>query len=205
MGQLTLDAVDKGYCKCGCGNKTPIAPRNRKSLGWVKGEHLAYIRGHNRIHSGGPTPAIGMKWCCTCEKVKPVDDFHKHSRATDGRQGQCKVCSRASTNAYRSRNPERAKMHRLRHTLKAKFGMTIEEYECLYNAQNGLCAICGKPEIATQNGRVKRLAIDHCHKTGKIRGLLCLHCNVAIAMIDEDEQAMVAAIAYVRRHNDTTD
>src|SRR5262249_22581529 len=70
-------------------------------------------------------------------------------------------------------------------TLK-KYNLTPEEYASLLAAQNGLCAICSKPEIAKEyrTGKVKRLTVDHCHKSGAVRGLLCVRCNVGLGLIE---------------------
>lgn len=53
----------------------------------------------------------------------------------------------------------------------------------MVEAQDGMCALCGKPESVKRNGRVVRLAVDHCHETGRVRGLLCFGCNVSIGRI----------------------
>ena len=75
---------------------------------------------------------------------------------------------------------------RARH-YKRKFGITIEQYEDLHKSQNGVCAICRKPEIScdSKSGLRRSLAVDHCHKTGKIRGLLCWRCNTVIGKLEE--------------------
>lgn len=61
--------------------------------------------------------------------------------------------------------------------IKKQFGIDEEDYNFLLKLQNKRCAICGRKEKAKVNGVVKRLAVDHSHKTGKVRGLLCSKCN----------------------------
>lgn len=79
----------------------------------------------------------------------------------------------------------------LANTLK-KHGLTPEYYGLLLRAQKGVCAICGEPP------KKRRLAIDHCHKTGRIRGLLCGRCNTGIGNLRENPRVLRAAIAYLQ-------
>lgn len=78
--------------------------------------------------------------------------------------------------------------------LQYKFGITVEQYEAMLVQQNGICAICKKPP----SGRFKRLAVDHCHKTGIIRGLLHRSCNRAIGLLLDSSELMDSASAYLR-------
>jgi len=77
--------------------------------------------------------------------------------------------------------------------LKKKFGISLDEYNQLYKKQNGLCAICGNPE----NG--KKLSIDHCHKTDKIRGLLCQCCNWGLGSFKDNPKLLNKAIEYLQQ------
>lgn len=72
-----------------------------------------------------------------------------------------------------------------------RFGITLEDYEALLRAQNGLCAICSKP---CNRGR---LSVDHDHLTGKVRGLLCRRCNVAIGMFSDNPEWIKKAEVYL--------
>ena len=80
------------------------------------------------------------------------------------------------------------------YNLEYKFGITVEQYKLMYEQQRGLCLICEKPPT----GRFKKLAVDHCHSTGKIRGLLCSGCNRAIGYLKDDPQMLEKAAAYLR-------
>ncbi len=71
---------------------------------------------------------------------------------------------------------------------KAKFGITVDEYEARLVEQKGVCAVC--------TGR--RLAVDHCHATGKVRGLLCWHCNSGIGKLGDNAEGLLRALAYLR-------
>lgn len=83
--------------------------------------------------------------------------------------------------------------------LKRKFGMTIAEYDSLLESQGGACAICKKP---CPTGR--RLAVDHDHKTGAVRGLLCHSCNLGIGKLGDDPERLLAAAKYLLDKLDRT-
>jgi hypothetical protein len=85
--------------------------------------------------------------------------------------------------------------------LRRDFGISAAEYDALLATQNGVCAICQKPERAKRGGRLKMLAVDHCHRTNKIRGLLCSNCNPMIGYAQEDAARLAAAVRYLKRHN----
>jgi hypothetical protein len=78
-----------------------------------------------------------------------------------------------------------------------KFGITPERYSELLKSQNGTCAICKQPETATRMGKVKALAVDHCHQSGAVRGLLCADCNMGIGKLKEDPLVFQSAIQYL--------
>lgn len=80
---------------------------------------------------------------------------------------------------------------------KRKFGITPEKYAEIFRSQNGVCAICKQPETATRLGKVKALAVDHCHKTDVVRGLLCADCNTGIGKLKEDKSIFLSAIQYL--------
>ncbi len=91
---------------------------------------------------------------------------------------------------YRRRQP-----NRVRNTeLKKLFGITLPDYEQMLSEQGGLCAICGKTQRGTRN---KRLCVDHCHETGRVRGLLCDHCNRAIGLLGDSAETAARAAAYL--------
>jgi Recombination endonuclease VII len=80
-----------------------------------------------------------------------------------------------------------------------KYGITIADYRRMEQEQDGKCAICGKPETAERNGKPRILAVDHCHDTGKVRGLLCGKCNPMIGYADHSIVTLERAIDYLRR------
>lgn len=76
---------------------------------------------------------------------------------------------------------------------KYLYGLTEQEYQALHVAQAGKCAICGVPESELKRG----LHVDHCHTTGRVRGLLCDRCNVALGMFGDDAARMQRAALYL--------
>jgi len=83
-----------------------------------------------------------------------------------------------------------------------RFGITRQEYAEMFLKQNGTCAICSQPETATRLGKVKALSVDHNHKTGVVRGLLCSDCNTGIGKLKEDRNIFLSAIQYLNKHSD---
>jgi len=89
-----------------------------------------------------------------------------------------------------------------RSNLERKYGISLDDYRALFEAQGGVCAICGlentrKTEYAD---KAWSLAVDHDHTTGKVRGLLCSRCNWAIGLFSESPDVIENAAAYVRKH-----
>lgn len=83
--------------------------------------------------------------------------------------------------------------------LKKQYGISVDRYEAMLASQNGKCAICGNGEKMRIRGVGTALAVDHCHSTGKIRGLLCVSCNRALGLFKDDPAILRKAIAYLRR------
>lgn len=85
--------------------------------------------------------------------------------------------------------------------LLSGFGISYRGYMKMYQEQNGNCAICGKEETAIyQNNIIRSLAIDHCHTTGKIRGLLCTNCNTALGGFKDNKELLLNACKYLEKY-----
>ena len=91
----------------------------------------------------------------------------------------------ARARGVRAANPDRQRNRKL----IQRFGITLDEYNKMHDAQAGLCKICGNPEELD-----RRLAVDHNHETGKVRGLLCFKCNVILGHIEATGIAMIAKV-----------
>ena len=155
-----------------------------------------------------------MKICTKCKIARSLDQFEKNSRAKDGLNYHCKECRREAARARYKKNPkphvERNRKYREGNPDKIRclkfrtvFGITLEEYERMSATQNNLCAICKLPETSLNNqkvGGVRRLAVDHNHKTGQVRELLCSHCNKALGSAREDIKILSRMIEYIKKH-----
>ncbi len=109
---------------------------------------------------------------------------------------KCVICSANGKAKSKKENPIHAKKQKTKHHLKFSYGITIEEYEALLLKQNNLCFICQEPETATIKGMIKKLAVDHCHSTKKVRGLLCLNCNMGIGKFKHNPELLRNAALY---------
>lgn len=103
----------------------------------------------------------------------------------------------AYNKAHREANPT---LYREKE-LQKKFNIGSSEYEAMLALQDGVCDICKKPENAIIRGKTIHLSVDHDHATGKIRGLLCGHCNHAIGKFDDDVSLLESAASYLRKHS----
>lgn len=96
---------------------------------------------------------------------------------------------------WKAENPEKLKFSNRKAQLKRKYGISIEDYERMLLAQNGHCALCDK---TPEEERDKVLSVDHCHATGKVRGLLCNIHNRALGAFGDNEEGLLKAIAYLK-------
>jgi hypothetical protein len=103
----------------------------------------------------------------------------------------------ANKKVWKEANPDKVKNQ---HLLK-KFGITLEQFNEMLAKQNGVCAICEKPEtlIHPKSGKIQDLCVDHDHETGKVRGLLCTCCNKAIGLLNDSKELVEKAAKYLER------
>lgn len=125
----------------------------------------------------------GFKTCARCRQVKPLTDFNPHTRELSRKYAYCKLCKRDSI-------------------FISKYGISLREYERMFEAQNGKCLICNRtPEqMSSQNIRYKMLNVDHNHTTGTVRGLICSDCNIGISRFHDDVCVLANAIRYLNQH-----
>lgn len=88
-------------------------------------------------------------------------------------------------------------------SLRRYYGITLEEYLAMHDAQNGVCSICKRPEqsVDPKTTKVRRLAVDHCHGKGHVRALLCSKCNAGLGHFQDNIESLERAIDYLRRHS----
>lgn len=139
-----------------------------------------------------------MKTCVKCKETKPLFDFGKHKNNKDGLRFRCKECEKIDRQQKRKKELEADYLgQRLKErasNLKRMFGLSIEEYDNKAKLQNNVCAICLK---VCKSG--KRLAVDHDHKTGNIRDLLCGNCNGGLGKFQDNPQLLEKAAEYLKK------
>lgn len=120
------------------------------------------------------------------------------------------VTTKGIETQYDHSDPEQRKLYMREHRevytkdwknadLKRRFGISLHEYGQMLVAQNGKCAICSSTDAGTRDGMPKALAVDHDHRTGKIRGLLCESCNQGIGKLKDDPKILRLAADYLER------
>lgn len=113
----------------------------------------------------------------------------------DGGQGYCPPCRREYQREWCAIDPP-ARVELWRKARLKKYGLTLEQYDEMLIAQDGGCAICGESESSG-----KSLSVDHDHKTGQVRELLCRKCNSTLGYMREDPQLLMAAATYLMKHS----
>lgn len=193
--------IPAGLCQCGCGQRTKVCLISRPERGHVAGQPMPYLQHHNGNRRGfHEAKAQGLVWCHRCKTAKQPSEFY---RLYDGLAKRCKVCADALHGEWKAKNPVAQARLSKKANLKRNYGMTIAEYDALEEKQKGRCAICGEPEKRRRrNGSISALHVDHDHKTGKVRGLLCHYCNTAIGALRESEALLRKAIRYLRIHTE---
>jgi len=132
--------------------------------------------------------------CSKCFEEKDESLFPKDKRIKRGLRPQCKAC-------YAIVNKKNIQIRGWTDQDKEirynrQYGLKIGGYAEMLEAQDYKCAVCGK----TEQDNKKRLAVDHCHKTGKVRKLLCHHCNCALGMVDDSEEILISLLSYLKEN-----
>lgn len=136
------------------------------------------------------------KVCLKCKLEKPVENFYRASRNSDRFQSYCKPCGIQNGRDWRNKSSFRER-DRKRKLLK-RHGVTLEQYTSMLNTQCGVCRICSLPPTSKRNHEKYNLCVDHCHKTGKIRGLLCKSCNLAIGNMSDNLEWANNIVKYLK-------
>lgn len=168
--------------------------------------------------------------CTGCKNKKNLSEFGKLSSRTEGINTICKKCKNKSARKYKRNNKERIKIHRRkfyvnnkekirlgnkswrnnnprqykfqmrkRH-LRDSYGITWDAYLAMHKEQNKVCAICKKADLHKSSNEFAPLCVDHCHKTGKVRGLLWHKCNQGLGVI-ENLNFVILAFKYLIKYN----
>ncbi len=132
--------------------------------------------------------------CNKCEVTKPIDDFYRSNRKGDKRPDErsyeCKECTKARVTA--NKDPDKDRNQHLVRT----YGITSEEYDVMLAKQDGHCATCSTT-VPGNSRRNVYFSVDHCHTTGKVRGLLCHNCNTALGLLKDNTDTIANLIRYL--------
>lgn len=134
-----------------------------------------------------------VKVCVKCNKEKNVKEFYKNKGTRDGLASYCKKCSSIASCAYTKAHPEKNRLKMLKYKLRHKYGITFKQYEQMREDQNNKCAICD----SSNDGSGHALCVDHDHKTGKVRALLCGKCNRGLGMYNDSIELLKRSIEYL--------
>lgn len=170
--------------------------------------------------------AAETKVCGDCKQLKPIAEFNKHYGKPRSHCKVCHSAYSSKWNdknrswrktyveGWHMQNPERVSGYKRKyeaaltqeqlderreyarwHMIKKNYGLTKEEWLQKVDAQGGLCALC---KIPGRTGKLGRLSVDHCHVTGRVRGLLCSPCNSAIGVLGDTPEMLERAVKYLR-------
>lgn len=128
-----------------------------------------------------------MKRCQTCKEFKASVDFYPD-------YPRCKRCDKEAQAKYKLESPQKFRLTAHKKRLKHSYNLEYTDYLRMCEEQNNLCKICGK------DNKGWKLAVDHCHDTGNIRGLLCNTCNRAIGLFNDNAALLRKAADYIERN-----
>lgn len=182
--------------------------RPHKARGYCQTHYMQYKRGvpvvpeiRSRVRPADPecskdgcSDPVKAKGLCATHYQRLLR--HGHTKYRD-RKRPAKSCTKPGCSDILYSNGL-CSVHHNRARMLTKYRMSSEDYEVMLDAQRGVCAVCGQPERAVGiGGRLKSLAVDHCHETGKVRGLLCSHCNRAIGLLGDNPETLHRAMVYL--------
>ena len=155
-------------------------------------------------------PETELLSCSRCKETKSVLEFNASMLSI--RYPYCRKCSREATKTHHDK-PESKEKHRqwynrqyrsqARHLHYMKnYGISLDQYNDMLNNQNGVCAICKGTQTPSGRNIDAYLAVDHCHKTGKFRGILCRNCNVGIGNLQESKEILLSALKYLEANEE---
>jgi hypothetical protein len=165
-------ALDRRYCPTHLRAHRDKEAKKRRARG-------------ERVKDGQKGVAKGHRRCNGCTQVKQLDDFGKDLTSPLKKDYTCKQCKSEKAQAR---------------YVQRVYGMTIEEIKACIDRLGGLCELCGRPQTRLFKGKLVRLAVDHDHATGKVRGFICSSCNVVLGQANEDPVLLRKMADYLERH-----
>ena len=142
-----------------------------------------------------------VKTCKTCGETKEISLFASQiKRGKEYISLHCRSCDNERKKAYYAANPEKLRQKAKKYQLKAKYGLSEEALADMLETSDNRCEICQTP---VEHGRIELGAahIDHCHETGKVRGILCSQCNLGLGHFRDNVDYLNNAISYLEKHS----
>jgi hypothetical protein len=142
--------------------------------------------------------------CIDCHKLWSLDYKTRNKTAIRARRKELypkrKEAAKVYAKAYRTANPDKTSLLYRKRRLRHYYGLSLDDYDKLFAKQNGLCAICGRPERRLRsNGDPFNLSVDHNHKTSTVRSLLCYTCNSILGYLEEDVILATSVVFYLEK------
>lgn len=158
-----------------------------------------------------------MKKCSRCKIEKTIDKFRKASAGKLGVRGDCKQCAsthekmngkkyrlmhkttiKRNQKLWRDSNQAHIKRYVRNHNYKKRYNLTYDDIVILCKKQNKKCIICSKPMFITDQRRSNGMVVDHNHKTGQMRGLICRNCNSGLGLFQDNYLLLLQAATYLQ-------
>jgi hypothetical protein len=181
----------------------------RLKCGYVREDGMVFLA-YNKESKNGERWVTPEKFAERLEQQRSYRETNRQACRERGRRYHAanKDKIREARKTYRKNDPERFRKYNrdwakanpdkiLEKWLIRKYGISLSEYKALLKNQNGRCAICETRECATGN----RMAVDHDHVTGAVRGILCKACNTGIGGLRDDPKLLLKAINYLKPHS----
>lgn len=140
-----------------------------------------------------------MKRCTVCNVNKTLESYYKLRGSRDGHSYRCKDCDNSARQKWTERNPERARLSARSRYLKCTYGLTLKEYNNILKSQGYRCGICRSNTNEREGFNGTSFSVDHCHDSGKVRGLLCNQCNRGLGMLGDTVGDLKKALKYLEK------
>lgn len=153
---------------------------------------------------------MGEKFCNKCQTLKPISEFCKYKEGSKrkGYRYACKKCLTALANSWKSKNKEKYDKYREGYvnnpetkkrakfnSIKHEYGLSKDEWYKILKSQGNCCALCKE-----SSDELTFYQVDHCHETGKIRGILCRRCNLVLGCAKDKIETIKNALIYLKKH-----
>jgi len=147
-----------------------------------------------------------MKTCTKCTQYKPFREFSRDKTSKDGHSYYCKPCAQTASSKWYVENKstidwlDKWGWYLKRYWPEKNRKEAIQAYFIMLEKQNNVCKICNKPEtfMTSNSTKIRKLSVDHCHKTGKVRGLLCNRCNKGLGQFEDNIDLLEKSLMYLK-------